>query len=104
MSAMPVPQPMSATLAPALSLATTPSRRGSAKGTSMVRNQGAEHAFHAARALRPEGVVGQADAGLERFEQLFEHAELLRQRGERAGGKGRAVRHSPAPMPRPADS
>jgi hypothetical protein len=40
-SAMPAPQPTSATLAPVSSLATTPSRAGRIAGTSMWRNHGA---------------------------------------------------------------
>ena len=50
-----------------------------------------EPALDAARAFRPEGVVGQADPALEALRQALRHGQGLRQVGEEAGSEGRVV-------------
>ena len=81
----PWPQPMSATLAPASSLATTPSRAGSHSATRWRFVAGAEEAFGAAEHARMVIAPGQgaiAAHGVDQFvlvmEKRRDHADTAR--------------------------
>ena len=105
-TAPPAPQPMSTTVAPWVSLSTTPSSAGSTTGNRNVRFHGSKLRSMPDRALRSVAVVVVAEAGAEALRHPFERLHGLREPMEhphperrvfRRGQHGRRLRRQREP-------